>query len=107
MKTFMESQFLYFIPKFVNKVVDSKSFIKRYVEEVAGLKEMHVFRFFIDMVVGMSSSTKTGIVNGSAIHAPLLSCGSNVVVFFYSDITGVNTTDIFLIQIGKPKNKHT
>lgn len=48
MKTFLESQFLSFIPYLIQEVVDSKSLITNYVEELVGLKEMHVFMFFVD-----------------------------------------------------------
>ena len=47
-KTFLESQFLSFIPYLIQEVVDSKSLITNYVEELVGLKEMHVFMFFVD-----------------------------------------------------------
>jgi len=48
MKTFMESQFLSFIPELIQEVADFKSFIKGYAQELVGLKEMHIFRFFLD-----------------------------------------------------------
>ena len=48
MKNFMESQFLFFIPNLIKEVIDFKSFIRSYVEELVQLKEMHIIRFFLD-----------------------------------------------------------
>ena len=48
MKNFMESQFLSFIPNLIKEVVDFKSFIRGYVEELVQLKVMHIFRFFLN-----------------------------------------------------------
>ena len=48
MKTFMEAQFLSFIPNLIQEVVDFKSFIQGYAKELVGWKKMHLSRFYVD-----------------------------------------------------------
>ena len=52
MKTFMQSQVLSFMPEFIQKVVEFKSFICGYqssgVAHLIGLGEMHLFKFYVD-----------------------------------------------------------
>jgi hypothetical protein len=48
MKHFMESQKLSFMPHVVQEVADFKSYIKGYVRPLEGIKDKHIFRFFVD-----------------------------------------------------------
>jgi hypothetical protein len=48
MKYFMDSQKLRFIPHVVQEVTDFKSFVKSYALPLEGMKDMHIFRFFVD-----------------------------------------------------------
>ena len=57
-KTSMESQFLSFISKLTQDVVDLKSFIKGYYGELVGLSNMHIFMFSLITTSGLFSSTK-------------------------------------------------
>jgi hypothetical protein len=50
MKYFMDSQKLRFMPHVVQEVADFKSFVKSYALPLEGMKDMHIFRFFIDRV---------------------------------------------------------
>ena len=51
MKAFMQSQELSFMPKFIQEVADFKSFICSYqssgVAHLIGLREMHLFKFYV------------------------------------------------------------
>jgi hypothetical protein len=48
MKHFMDSQKLRFIPHVVQEVTDFKNFVKSYALPLEGMKDMHIFRFFVD-----------------------------------------------------------
>jgi hypothetical protein len=48
MKHFMDSQKLRFMPHVVQEVADFKSFVKSYALPLEGMKDMHIFRFFVD-----------------------------------------------------------
>ena len=52
MKAFMESQELSLMPEFIQEVVDFKSFVKGYIRDgpakLIGLRDMHLFKFFMD-----------------------------------------------------------
>jgi hypothetical protein len=48
MKHFMDSQKLRFMPHVMQEVADFKSFVKSYALPLEGMKDMHIFRFFID-----------------------------------------------------------
>lgn len=48
MKTFMEAQFLSFLPILIQEFVDFKSFIQGYVVELAGLKKIYISMCFMD-----------------------------------------------------------
>ena len=52
MKTFIKFQELSFMPEFIQEVADFKSFICGYhssgVASLIGLKEMHLFKFYVD-----------------------------------------------------------
>jgi hypothetical protein len=47
-KHFMDSQKLCFMPHVVQEVVDFKSFVKSYALPLEGMKDIHIFRFFVD-----------------------------------------------------------
>jgi hypothetical protein len=48
MKYFMDSQKLRFMPHVVQEVADFKSFVKSYALPLEGMKDMYIFRFFVD-----------------------------------------------------------
>jgi hypothetical protein len=48
MKYFMDSQKLHFMPHVVQELADFKSFVKSYALPLEGMKDMHIFRFFVD-----------------------------------------------------------
>ena len=48
MKHFMDSQKLRFMPHVVQEVANFKSFVKSYALPLEGMKDMHIFQFFVD-----------------------------------------------------------